>query len=200
MLTIRPYRDQDRGAVYDICVRTAHLGGDARPHYQDPDLLPEIFAGPYLYLEPEFAFVLADGSDPVGYVIGTPDTATFVKRFAAQWLPMVAHRYPPLDTAPVTPDEVMVHLLHTPERMVIPALAGHPAHLHIDLLPDHQRAGHGRALIDTFVAALRQAHVPALHVGMVTENRAARPFYDRLGFHEIEVPDAGPISYLGLTV
>jgi GNAT superfamily N-acetyltransferase len=92
----------------------------------------------------------------------------------------------------------MAHLLHTPERMNVAGLAEYPAHLHIDLLPGYQRAGHGRALIDTFVAALRRANVAALHVGMVTANRAARPFYDRLGFHVIDVADAGPLTYLGL--
>jgi hypothetical protein len=32
---------------------------------------------------------------------------------------------------------------------------------------------------------------------MVTANTGARPFYDALGFHAIDVPDAGPLTYLG---
>jgi hypothetical protein len=32
---------------------------------------------------------------------------------------------------------------------------------------------------------------------MLTENTPARAFYDRLGFHEIDVPDAGVLTYLG---
>jgi hypothetical protein len=32
---------------------------------------------------------------------------------------------------------------------------------------------------------------------MLTANAGARRFYDRLGFHEIPVPDAGPLTYLG---
>jgi ribosomal protein S18 acetylase RimI-like enzyme len=201
MPNIRPYRAQDRAAVYDICIRTAHLGGDARPHYADPDLLPEIFAGPYLHLEPELAFVVADQDDrAVGYIIGTGDTATFVKRFAAEWIPLVTDRYPPLTAEPTTPDEVMLHLLHTPERMIVPALVDYPAHLHIDLLPPFQRAGHGRALTETFAAALRTAGARAVHLGMVTENTPARAFYDRLGFHVLDVPDPGPLTYLGHTL
>lgn len=199
-VTIRPYRSTDRDAVYEVCIRTGHQGGDARGHYRDPGILPEIFAGPYLSLEPDLAFVLADGDRAVGYVIGTADTAEFARRFRREWLPTVADRYPPIVGAPSDPDEVMAHLLHTPERMVVPELAAYPAHLHIDLLPEYQRAGHGRRLIQTFVAALRARNVPALHVGMVTANRGARSFYDRLGFQVIEVPDAGPLTYLGLTV
>jgi hypothetical protein len=33
---------------------------------------------------------------------------------------------------------------------------------------------------------------------MVTANHRARPFYDRLGFHEIPHPSPGPLTYLGL--
>ncbi len=36
--------------------------------------MPDLFAGPYVFLEPDFAFVL-DGHQTVGYVVGTPDTA-----------------------------------------------------------------------------------------------------------------------------
>ncbi|WP_285781578.1 hypothetical protein [Microbispora sp. NBRC 16548] len=32
---------------------------------------------------------------------------------------------------------------------------------------------------------------------MLTVNTRASAFYDRLGFHEILVPDPGPVSYLG---
>ncbi|WP_328367664.1 hypothetical protein OHQ88_23470 [Micromonospora zamorensis] len=34
----------------------------------------------------------------------------------------------------------MAHLLHTPEQMVLPELADHPAHLHIDVLPGYRRS------------------------------------------------------------
>ena len=55
---IRPYREADHAAVYDVCVRTADGGGDARGKYHSDDLMPDMFAGPYLFLEPDFAFVL----------------------------------------------------------------------------------------------------------------------------------------------
>jgi diadenosine tetraphosphate (Ap4A) HIT family hydrolase len=37
--------------------------------------------------------------------------------------------------------------------MIVSELASYPAHLHIHLLPDYQRAGHGRTLVDSFVGA-----------------------------------------------
>jgi hypothetical protein len=46
---IRPYREADLGAVYDVCVRTADAGADARGKYRSDDLMPDLFAGPYVY-------------------------------------------------------------------------------------------------------------------------------------------------------
>ncbi|GAB4080009.1 GNAT family N-acetyltransferase [Modestobacter muralis] len=198
MATIRPYRPADRAAVYDVCVRTADAGGDARGRWSTDDLMPDLFAGPYVDLEPVRAFVLDDGGRVVGYVIGTADTPAFVRTWREEWVPRLAERYPVPPDPPRTPEEEMLALGHRPERMLLPELAPYPAHLHIDLLPSHQRAGHGRALVDTFRAAVAAAGAPALHLGMVTTNRAARAFYDRLGFTEIAVPDAGPVTYLGI--
>ncbi|MEE1819999.1 GNAT family N-acetyltransferase [Streptomyces sp. SP18ES09] len=195
---IRPYRPSDRAALGDICVRTAHAGTDASPLYPDPELLPTIFAYPYVELEPGFAFVLDDGSGKaVGYVLGAPDTAAFAERFRTAWLPGVTERFP----APVgparTPADEMTALLHTPERMVRDELTGFPAHLHIDLLPAWQGRGHGRALMSALLEALLRHGVPAVHLCMSRANTPARAFYDRLGFRLLTVDDPGPVWYLG---
>ncbi|MDX3071315.1 GNAT family N-acetyltransferase [Streptomyces sp. NPDC088354] len=194
---IRPYRPEDRADLYDVCVRTGHEGGDARALYADQDLLPDIFAGPYAHLEPDLAFVVDDGTRVVGYVVGAADTAAFVRRFRDEWLPTVADRHPAPKGVPLTPDEEMARLLHWPERMILPELAGHPAHLHIDLLPEYQRAGYGRELMARLLAALAARGAGAVHLGMVTANTPARAFYDRLGFQVIPVVDPGPLTYLG---
>lgn len=83
--------------------------------------------------------------------------------------------------------------------MLVPEVAAYPAHLHIDLLPAWQGRGHGRALMHTLLRALQDKGVPAVHLSMVTANTPARAFYDRLGFHEIAVPEPGPVTYLGRT-
>lgn len=197
---VRPYRPEDAEALHEICVRTAHVGKDSRPHYADPDIFPAIFATPYAHLEPALTFVLDDGGGrAVGYILGTADTPAFVENFRTKWLPRVANRFPEPPSPPRTPDEAITELLYRPERMLVPEVAAYPAHLHIDLLPAWQGQGHGRALMCTFLGALREREVNAVHLSMLTANTPARAFYDRLGFHEIEVPDAGPVTYLGRT-
>src|ERR1700759_1787757 len=69
-------------------------GADARGKYRSDDLMPDLFAGPYVFLEPDFAFVLDDGHRAVGYVIGTPDNAAFARAYRARWIPRLAGRYP----------------------------------------------------------------------------------------------------------
>ena len=194
---IRLYRAEDQDALFDICMRTAEAGGDARHLYEDQDLMPNIFAAPYAYLEPELAFVLDDGTRAVGYILGTSDTPRFVKEFRERWLPLVARRYPAPAGEPVTRDEQMAVLLHWPERMIVPELSEYPAHLHIDLLPDYQGRGYGRLLAYTFFDALAKAGAPRVHLSMLTVNTAARAFYDRIGFRELTVADPGVLTFLG---
>jgi ribosomal protein S18 acetylase RimI-like enzyme len=194
---IRLYRDGDREAVFDVCMRTAEAGQDARQVFQDQDLVPNIFAAPYTYLEPSLAFVVDDGTRAVGYIVGTSDTPRFVKEFRERWLPLVRDRHPAPAGEAVTRDEQMAALLHRPERMLVPEVADYPAHLHIDLLPEYQGRGYGRALAFTLFDALDKAGSPRVHLSMLTVNTPARAFYDRIGFRELAVKDAGAVTYLG---
>jgi ribosomal protein S18 acetylase RimI-like enzyme len=196
-LRIRRYTSGDHDAVYDICVRTAEAGGDARGKYHSDDLMPDLFAGPYVFLEPRFAFVLDDGERAVGYVIGTPDTAAFARAYRERWIPRLAGRYQVPPEPPVTPDDEMLALHYRPERLLWPGLARYPAHLHIDLLPAVQGHGHGRELIDTFCASVAAAGAAGVHVSVVTANTRALGFYDRIGFTRLPVDDPGPVAYLG---
>ncbi|GAA1902963.1 N-acetyltransferase [Streptomyces sodiiphilus] len=196
---IRPYRAADRAALYDICLRTGLAGGDASGHYEDPDLLPSLFAGPYAALDPELVFVADSGERPIGYIVGTADSVAYYEAFRRHWLPALTGRFPEPSGPPRTPDEEMRSLLHHPERMLVPEIAErYPAHLHIDLLPEGQGRGLGTRLMHTFWGALRERGVPGVHLGMSPENTRARLFYDRLGFTELlPVSEDSPTVYLG---
>jgi ribosomal protein S18 acetylase RimI-like enzyme len=196
--SVRPFAAGDLDACYDICARTADLGGDARGQYSSDRMLGDLFAVPYATAEPEHAFVVdaGDGS-AVGYVVGTADTPRFVRWYRDVWIPATADRMPPPGESTPPNDARMLALHHRPERMLVPELAAYPAHLHIDLLPGWQGKGWGRALMRRLLAALHAGGVPAVHLGMVTANTRARRFYDRLGFEPLDVADAGELTYLG---
>jgi len=182
---IRPYQPEDRDAIYDICLRTGDSGEDASAQFQDPHLLGHVYAGPYLLLCPDLAFVLADEDGPAGYIIGTSDTVAFVAAYRRRWLPSLTASYPLPDHPPTNRQEQTLELLHHPERMLNPDVADYPAHLHIDLLPRAQGRGHGRALMTTFLNALRERGVPGVHLGVGAANLRAQAFYAKVGFHEL---------------
>jgi ribosomal protein S18 acetylase RimI-like enzyme len=196
---IRGYRPADLDAVYDICVRTAEGGAGAAGMYATDQVIGDIFAAPYVTHDPQHAHVLDDGDgNAVGYILGTADTAAFVRWYRDVWIPETADRMPPPADPPVTPDDDLLALHHHPEHMLVPELAGYPAHLHIDLLPDWQGKGWGRGLMTAFLTGMAAAGVARVHLGVLSTNTSARAFYGRLGFHEIAVAGAAPVTYLGI--
>ena len=178
---IRLYRPADRADVYNVCVRTAAAGGDATGIYSSDDLMPDVFAGPYLAFQPDLAFVVDVGDRVAGYVIAAADTRAFVERVRQEWVPTFASKYP----EPSPTDAPIVAMGVDPERMLVPEVDEYPAHLHIDLLPELQGQGCGCALIDTLRAELARRGIPGLHLTMDPANLPARAFYDRLGFVEL---------------
>jgi ribosomal protein S18 acetylase RimI-like enzyme len=189
--TIRRYRDSDKAAVYDVCVQTAHGGRGVAGRYSSDDLVPDIVAGPYLFLEPRHAYVLDNGERAVGYIIGTSSTPDFVADYRDRWLPRLRDRYRPLSSAPMTEEEQRLDAMFHPERLLRPELAAHPAHLHINMLPGFRRLGHGRELMSTFLASVAAAGALSCHLSARRENVNARRFYERLGWRPIEVSDPG---------
>jgi ribosomal protein S18 acetylase RimI-like enzyme len=181
---IRPYDLADYDAITRICLLTAEAGGDATGLYVSDDLMPDVFARPYVAFQPDLAWVVDAGKGAEGYLLGIADTRAFVQWFRSDWVPVLADRYEHTEPV-VTKDDLIRHLGFWPERMLIPELDDYPAHLHIDLLPALQGQGMGRRLIDTLVAELRARGIPGLHLSMDAANTSARAFYDRLGFVEL---------------
>jgi len=184
MTGIRPYRPDDLERLREICVRTAHAGQDATGLFSDDSLWPAVFLDPYLELDPGLAFVADQGSGPLGYVVATADTGSFVERYRAEWLPRLEERFEHVQP-PTGLEQQIAHLGLTPERMLRAGAPGHPAHLHIDLLPEAQGRGLGRALIRTLLAELSSRGIRGVHLGIDPANTGARAFYERLGFTEL---------------
>lgn len=185
---IRPYQPADFADVYEVCVRTGALGDDATGLYSNDDLLPDLFAGPYVTLEPGLAFVVDTGKRVAGYIVAAADTVSFIERYRSEWLPGFAAKYR-LVQPPVSAEDERVASGYHPESMLVAGAGDYPAHLHIDLLPEAQGHGLGRALVRTLLSALRDRGVPGVHLGVSPENFAARAFYTRLGFRPLP---AGP--------
>lgn len=185
-LEIRRATPGDRAAVVEICLKTAAAGADGTGSYTLPWLPGQLWAAPYLDLEPGLAFVLAEGAEVAGYVVGAGDTRQFEDRLDRDWLPPIRER---LDGfVPVTPEDArLVGRIREVERVDPAIAAGHPAHLHINLLPQAQGRGHGRRMIATELAALAAAGAAGVHLGVSLGNGKAAAFYEKLGFRLLAV-------------
>lgn len=202
-MIIRRFRPADENAVYDVCLRTGADGHDATRLFADPRVLGHAYAGAYLRLQSQFAFVLDDtdtdtdtdsnshdssGSEVVGYVLGALDTREFERRCEREWWPALRSRYPDPGDVPAaerTPDQRIAHLFYHPAAAAQALLDGYPSHLHIDLLPRAQGKGFGRELMELLLTELAAAGSPGVHLGVSETNTGAIAFYRRLGFEHL---------------
>lgn len=187
-VTIRRARPSDRHAVYDVCLRTGDMGRDARGMYDDGSLLGHVYAGPYLALEPDLAFVLVEDGDPSGtpqgYCLGALDTAAFEERCEQAWWPDLRASYP-RGVPRRESDQELVELIHRPQSTPAWIVQRHPSHLHIDLLDSLQGRGLGALAIRTQLAAMAERGSTGVHLGVSSANHRAIGFYERLGFSRV---------------
>jgi ribosomal protein S18 acetylase RimI-like enzyme len=184
--TIRRYREGERQALYEICLLTGDSGVDATALYRDPDLLAEVYVGPYLRFAPEHAHVGVDDDGVAGYVLGVPDTVAFEAECERSWWPALRERYPTDRFPEDSPDWRIVRLIHNPPTASPDVVERYPAHLHIDLLPRLQGRGDGRRLLTTLLDGLAAAGATGVHLGVSLLNERAVGFYRRMGFGEVQ--------------
>lgn len=186
MLTMRPYQADDRAALYNVCLCTGGPAGTDGTHiYHDPDLLGHFYVGPYIASEPELSFVLVNSHHVVcGYILGTSNSHRFSQWCEQVWFPPLRKRYPLPTADDTSPDAQVIRLIHQGYHPD-PALDAFPAHLHIDLLPESQGQGRGRALMTAFLDNLHERGVPAVHLVAAQNNLRALRFYRKLGFEDL---------------
>jgi ribosomal protein S18 acetylase RimI-like enzyme len=165
----------------------------------------------YVNVTPETCFVLDDGNGRVvGYCIGASDTTSFAQQWCKEFVPVV-------DPASVPRPEVRCDdpLMEKNDAKAFRAavynascsmlqtfpetLQTYPAHMHIDIMPEYQKQGYGKALINAFFEAAKIHGARGVHLDMVEHNVNARAFYERMGFQICpEVLDGGKSGQTGV--
>jgi ribosomal protein S18 acetylase RimI-like enzyme len=172
---LRRGRPSDVDDVAHVCLLTAQHGEAATARTVDADLVADVYARPYLLLEPATCRVLVVDDAVVGYVVGALDSAAFYRRWQQEWAPLRLPR-------PEGADPALVHLLTTPHTALPEGVRDYPSHLHVNLLPQVRGGGWGRRLVVDFMAGLRAAGSPGVHLVVDPANTRAITFYERLGF------------------
>ncbi|WP_296666893.1 GNAT family N-acetyltransferase [Demequina sp.] len=185
-MTVRAATTADHARIARICLLTGAQGDDATGRFTDDTALSDVYATPYLHGPGGFCLVWDVDGEACGYVLGTSDTAAFQRWFVAEWWPEVSRHHRPR----TTDDAWLLPSAADPERMMIAQLDEFPAHLHIDLLPECQGKGVGRAMIEAACALLAERGVPGVHLGAERANAGAQAFYPRVGFVAVDGDDA----------
>ena len=178
----------DESRLYEICVLTGDSGKDATGIFQQPNLLGEIWVGPYLHLSPDYCFVVDDNTQAVGYCIATLDSTSFETVAAALWWPAKQAIYTKPDIALKdfwSRDERLTHLIHNPLTSPAEFLEEFPSHAHINLVAEMQGKGWGKKLMNTMENSLREAGSPGVHLILSSKNLNALAFYQAIGYHMI---------------
>ncbi|MGY5776484.1 GNAT family N-acetyltransferase [Rhizobium sp. LEGMi135b] len=185
---IRPATEDDVDALFHICLVTADAGADASALYSNPRLPGYVWAVPYLKFAPDFAFVLAKNEQVVGYVVGTPHTASFDETLDRNWWPLVRREIAGLTPSAAKDADVLERIVN-PHSGTSGLETLYPAHLHINILPEAQSGGWGRLMIETMLEALTEYGAPGIHLGVSPTNERAKGFYRHLGFEELSHND-----------
>ena len=195
-MTLESYRlrsatPDDLPALYRVCLKTGDAGKDATHIQDDPDILGEVFVGPYVMLEPELAFTLEGPQGLAGYVLGALDTRRFNQRLKAEWLPKLKelHADPGEDQGHWHGSDWVRHSVHHPFLDVPAVLKPYPSHVHIDLLAEARGHGIGRHLMQTMMEELARLGSRGVHLQVSPNNAAAQAFYRNLGFVPLSSPD-----------
>lgn len=183
-MRIRPATPADRPACYAIAVATGDRGTPAAHLHAHPDLIGEVYVGPYLRLASRTCLVVDEDGVVTGYALGVADTEAFAREEESRWWPAVRRRT--ADLADPTPaDRALLDQILRPATAPAQVVDTYPAHGHIDLLPRAQGRGWGRLLMSRLMVALAETGATGMHLGVDPANTRALAFYARLGFVEV---------------
>lgn len=179
-----------------------------------------VYCHMYAVTVPQSCFILENGAgEVVGYVLGTPHTPEFVYRFkyCTGWMLktlgqlgiMAPPNYRALKMAEPHPaEDFAAHLLHTavsrPSVLFgsgIPKLwEKWPAQFQMSILPEFQKQGWGRALMEAFLGMLVEMKCQGVHAAVAAGNVEVEGFFKALGFERYPgVMDGGDSGEEGRT-
>ncbi len=189
VLSIRPFRSEDRDGLFKIAADTAFFGEPIEIYMEDRRIFLDAFYAYYTDYEPEHSWVATANDEVVGFLTGCVDSARKDQIVNKQINPKMLFR---LLTGyyRVGPKarRYLWRMLKSKRNHLHPSinLAEYPAHLHINV--DEKWRGHGIGirLMKVYLDQLTYLKVPGVHLGTSSENLVACQLYEKLGFKLVE--------------
>jgi GNAT superfamily N-acetyltransferase len=186
-VAVRPCAKGDEKDIMNICYRTGYMGEDltGRGIFNDVKLFGNLFCLYYPRYERENCFVAEKDGTIVGYILGTCDSSAKDKGFAARMVWRIAIRLF-FYTLFVHREsfKAVFHFIKGAGHKGLPEnlYNDYPAHLHINVLPEHQHGGTGSILLESFEEHMRKMGVKGIHLFTSNKNTKAVPFYIKKGY------------------
>jgi len=178
MYTIRPYREEDKKNIQDICL--VSMGSENSP-FETQRYVLIMFCNYYVEQEPENCFVVADENDEaVGYIVCAEDYDRYAEVFNKIYMPQIR--------ALSVRRQVDARLDMLGHGMF---KKDYPAHLHINIYPEYRRIGAGSRLVDTLKGHLKSKGIHSLMLVVASDNIRAQRFYRRNKFKELKFTGSG---------
>ena len=185
-VVIRPYRQEDRARVRELCCETGFLGRDIKPVFEDRDLFADYLTRYYTDVEPESSFVLEHHGLIKGYLLGSrsPLRQQFFSFFNNIKLFLRGmSRYPRYNK----PTRDFIGWILRNSWREVPAAPRRSAHFHFNILPEAQGLAHSSALMNAYLDYLRDAGITSVYGQVVTfETRRGARVFERYGFQVLE--------------
>ena len=175
-MKIRNVMEKDLPALEHVCLETA--SGFWKSDEEMVEAVLEVFCRYYFEKEREHCFVTVNEDDEaIGYILCAPDYERYYKLFMER---INASKYEKVR-------QIGKQAADEPREFA----ADYPAHLHIDLLPETQGKGCGRALVETLCAHLREIGVKGVMLDVGADNTGAIAFYNKCGFKVLKKGEGG---------
>ena len=164
-MIVRQYEERDRERVEEICEITdnSHL---------ERDLLLTLYCHYYITYEKENCFVAVVDDKVVGYIISAGDTKAWIDKFSST---LLSSSTPLIKEKGI--ESTKGYLSYYPE---------YPAHLHIDIDPEYQRMGIGKAMMDSLLSHYKEKGVNGVMLGVDPETIKGVACYKKYGFTPLD--------------
>jgi ribosomal protein S18 acetylase RimI-like enzyme len=189
VLSIRPYRSEDREGLFKIAADTAFFGEPIEIYMEDRRIFLDAFYAYYTDYEPEHAWVATANDEVVGFLTGCVDSAKKDKIVNRHINPRVIFRlltgYYQIGSKA---RRYLWRMWKSQRKHLFPSvnLGEYPAHLHINVSEKWRGYGIGVRLMKVYLDQLSYLKVPGVHLGTSSENQVACQLYEKLGFQLME--------------
>ena len=186
---IRPYRREDREAVFRVAADTAFFGEPVEYIMEDRRLFCDGFYAYYTDFEPEHGWVATVNGVVAGFLMGCWDTKKRDRAVIRYLLPEVVgkaitgrYRIGKLTWSyiwGVFKQSLQGIYNRKPHPLDLNLF---PAHLHVNLDSGYRGHGLGRRLMEAYLEQLRANKIPGVHLKTTNLNEAACKLYESMGF------------------